>query len=428
MRKFINQFIVLLVLFSSVIAVNSFVYAQTVDELERKISAKTDEIQKLEKSIKQHQDNLVSISSQKKTLKNAISELEVLRKKLEAELRVTQAKVDTTSLKLNKLDSEISYKEDEIAIRGAALKEVIRAIYERDMYSLSEVALSNESFSGLWDDLEAMNQFSGEVEVNIEELKTLKFELEGKHAVQKTEKEKLLGLKSELGDRKKITEANKKQTTKLLAETSSQESKYKKILNEEIALKEAFERELMEYESTLKFILDPKSIPPRGTKVFSSPVENSYITQQFGKSSATNASGQRLYSSGTHNGTDFRAVTGTAIKAMLGGVVIGTGDTDKTCPRASFGKWILIDHQNGLATISAHLSLVKVSQGDTVSTGQVIGYSGNTGYSTGPHLHVSVYASKAVRVETRPSKSCSGMSYTMPIAAINAYLDPMDYM
>ena len=191
-----------------------------------------------------------------------------------------------------------------------------------------------------------------------------------------------------------------------------------------MALKESLEKELHDYESTLKFILDPSSIPPRGSKVFTPPLDSMFITQQFGKTSASG----RLYASGTHNGTDFRASVGTRVKAMGNGVVAGTGNTDLTCPGASFGKWILIRYQNGLASTYGHLSLIAVSKGDTVTAGQLVGYSGNTGYSTGAHLHVSVYASSGVNVETRPSKSCSGRVYTMPLAAINAYLDPMDYL
>ncbi len=429
MRTFLYKFLATMVVGAGLLGANFLLAnAQTADELRDKISAKTVEIQKLEQEIKKYQNDLVMLAAKKKTLANSIAELNVLRKKLEADIRITQTKVDTTDLKIRQLGSQISSKEDEIDSRTAALVEALRVINEREERSLAQVALSSESFSGVWDDLEALDQFSGEVRNSIEILKGLKVDLENKQGTQKVEKKNFLTLKTELNDRKKIAEENKKEQARILALTNNQESSFKKILKSKVALKDAFEKELSDYESTLKFILDPSSIPPRGTKVLSSPLDSVYLTQNFGKTTATNNSGQRLYTSGTHNGTDFRATVGTPVKAMSNGIVIGTGDTDLTCPGASFGKWVLIDHQNGLASISAHLSLVSVSEGDKVSDGQRIGYSGNTGYSTGPHLHISLYARKAVNVETRPSKSCGGRMYTMPIAALNAYLNPMDYI
>lgn len=428
MRTHLFQFTIIISLALVAIVTNSFVYAQTVDELKVKISSTNDQLQKLKQESSVIEKDLTTLGTQKNTLNTSIKTLDLTRKKLETDIKITQTKVDTTDLKIRQLGSDISYKEGEISVRIAAIKESLHAIYESDWQSLPQVALSNESFSGLWDDLESLDQFNATVQANIEILKRLKAELESKHVAQKSEKGKLLSLKGDLGDQKKVTEDTKKQKAQLLVKTSNQESKFQKDLKQKKALIAALEKEVRDYESTLKFILDPSSIPPRGTKVFFPPVDSVYITGKFGASSATNGSGQRLYASGTHNGTDFRASVGTPVKAMLGGIVMGTGNTDLTCPGASFGKWVLIDHQNGLASISAHLSLVSVSAGDTVATGQRVGLSGSTGWSTGPHLHISVYARKAVNILTRPSSGCSGRTYTMPIAAINGYLDPMDYL
>lgn len=403
---------------------NSVLYAQTEGALRAKISETESKIKEIEKEIIQYKNDLEKIATLKKSLKNLIAELETTRKKLDAEIRVTATKVDNTEFKIRELSTEISHKENEITSYEAALTEALRVIDERESHSLSEIALSRESFSGLWDDLETINQFNDKVRQNTEVLKVLKTELEKRQGVRKEEKKNLLDLKEELSDRKKIAEDNKKKNAKLLAQTNNKESTYLKLLSEKVALKEAFEKELEDYEATLKFILDPTTIPARGTKVFSNPLGLVYITQQFGKTSASG----RLYASGTHNGTDFRASIGTQVHAMASGTIAGTGDTDQTCPGASFGKWVLIRYGNGLAATFAHLSQVKVSTGDAVTADTVIGYSGNTGYSTGPHLHISVYASAGVNVETRPSKACNGRTYTMPIAALNAYLNPMDYL
>lgn len=398
--------------------------AQTADELKQKISAKANEIVQLEAEIKQYQKDIGALGTQKSSLKNSIDELTLTRKKLEADIKVTQTKIDATDLRIRQLGSQISNKEEEIDARSATLVEALRGINERDGYSLPAIALSNESFTGFWDDIEQMEQFSNAVKENIVELQGLKVDLEGKQGIQEDQKSELTRLKGELGDRKKIVEQNNKAQAKLLKDTSNQESNYKKILAQKVALRDAFEKELRDYESTLKFILDPTSIPPKGTKVFASPLDEMRITQRFGKTSSSG----RLYASGTHNGVDFGVSVGTPVRAMLSGTVTGVGDTDITCPGASYGKWVLVEHKNGLASLYAHFSLNKVSKGQEVSAGDVLGYSGNTGYSTGPHLHLTVFASAAVKVESRASKVCGGRSYTMPFAATNAYLDPMDYL
>lgn len=405
-------------------SVHVFVYAETETELRTKISQTEEKIKQIEQEIVQYKSDLEKISTLKKSLKNLIAELETTRKKLDAEIRITATKVDSTELKIRELSTEIDYKENEISSYEASIAEALRALYERDSRSLAEIALSKESFSGLWDDLETIRQFGSTMIKETEALRTFKTELEKKQAARQTEKKSLLDLKEELSDRKKIAEDTKKRNATLLSQANNKESTYTKLLNQKIALKDAFEKELGDYEATLKFILDPTSIPTRGTKVFSNPLDMVYITQQFGKTSASG----RLYASGTHNGTDFRAPLGTKVHAMADGIVAGTGDTDVTCSGASFGKWVLVRYKNGLAATFAHLSQVKVASGDTVSKETVIGYSGNTGYSTGPHLHVSVYANAGVNIETLPSKACSGRMYTMPMAALNAYLDLMDYM
>ena len=113
---------------------------------------------------------------------------------------------------------------------------------------------------------------------------------------------------------------------------------------------------------------------------------------------------------------------------MGSGTVIGTGDTDIYCKGASFGKWVFIKYDNGLSSTFGHLSVISSTAGQKVKTGDVVGLSGNTGHSTGPHLHVTVYASQGSDVKTVPSLSCNGKTFIMPIAPVNAYLDPMLYL
>jgi murein DD-endopeptidase MepM/ murein hydrolase activator NlpD len=119
---------------------------------------------------------------------------------------------------------------------------------------------------------------------------------------------------------------------------------------------------------------------------------------------------------------------GTPVMAMADGKILGTGDTDLTCYGASFGKFVFIQYNNGLSSTFGHLSLIKVKEGNQVKKGSIVGYSGNTGHSTGPHLHVSLYASQAVKMASRASVACGGRTYRLPTAPINAYLDVLAYL
>lgn len=85
-----------------------------------------------------------------------------------------------------------------------------------------------------------------------------------------------------------------------------------------------------------------------------------------------------------HNGIDIAAPTGTGVYSYASGTVISVSQNN------TLGKYIAIDHGNGLVTRYLHLSKFNVEKGDKVSTGDRIGSVGNTGYSTGPHLHFEV--------------------------------------
>lgn len=89
-----------------------------------------------------------------------------------------------------------------------------------------------------------------------------------------------------------------------------------------------------------------------------------------------------------HSGIDIGAPYGTSIKAADGGKVIFAGEGSGST--WSYGKYVVIDHENGLKTIYAHCSSLKVKTGDRVYQGQVIAKVGSTGRATGNHLHFQV--------------------------------------
>jgi murein DD-endopeptidase MepM/ murein hydrolase activator NlpD len=88
-----------------------------------------------------------------------------------------------------------------------------------------------------------------------------------------------------------------------------------------------------------------------------------------------------------HNGVDLGAHTGTPIWAAADGVVIVARSGGWN---GGYGSYVVIAHNNGTQTLYGHMSSVAALVGETVSQGDVIGYVGSTGESTGPHLHFEV--------------------------------------
>jgi len=399
-----------------------FSYAQTAEELNSKIGQRNSDIDKLEQEIKQYQTELDDLGKQKDSLNVSLQQLDLTRKKLVADISITENKIQKTNFTIEELSLQINNKENTISVDTDAIKTEIRETNELELNSILEVILSENNFTDAWNDIDNMATIRDTIREKIIELEQMKSDLENTRQETTDARNELVLLESQLTDQKKIVDQNTAEKNKLLMQTKNSESNYQKLLKDRLAKKDAFEKELRDYESQLKFILDPSTLPSSG--VLSWPLDDIYVTQFFGKTEA----GKRLYANGTHNGVDFRAAVGTPVKAMADGVVAGTGDTDVQCPKVSFGRFVLIKYDNGLASTFGHFSLIKVSTGQRVTRGEIVGYSGETGYVTGPHLHVSVYARDAVELKTLPSKSCPGHVLTQPISAINAYLDPMYYL
>jgi len=398
-----------------------FVYAQTAEDIRNKISQKDFDIAKLEEEIKAYQVELDGLGKQKASLSRSIQELDLTRKKLVADINVTQKKIDKTNLKIKSLSSDINNKQNTITNNVESIALEIRKTNEFERNGILETLLSESNFTVIWNDIDNMATVSEKIRKDIIKLKQIKGQLESTKKETVSVKNELTMLRSKLSDQQKIVVQNTNEKNKLLKQTKNSEANYQKLLKDQLAKKEAFEKELRNYEAQLQFILDPSKLPSGG--VLSWPLDKIFVTQEFGAKIGPH----RTYASG-HSGTDFRAKTPLPVKAMADGIVKGIGDTDTSCPGVSFGKWIFIEYNNGLSSTYGHLSLIVVSEGQKMKRGEVVGYTGGTGRVTGPHLHVSLYASSAVSVQTVPSKSCPGRILKQPIAAINAYLDSMYYL
>lgn len=419
------------VILPPLLLVGPSVFAQSeVEKLRTEIEERGDRLAEIEAEIAQYEAELQEVGAEKQTLQSAINQLQLERRKVNAEISKTENLISSTDLEINKLIIEISKTEKSINETESAIAAIIRQEYIAREDSLIEMLLRHDTLSGFWQEYEAHEAVRDIMAAKVGELDEFQVLLKEKRDENEEKREELSNLRNQYSNQNQVLASNQAEQSELLEVTENEEQSYQQLLASRRQAQEQILKELREFESKLQFILDPNTIPTPGTQVFDWPLDNIIITQYFGGTefAARNAAayGGRAY----HPGVDFGAPRGTPIKAPLSGTVRATGNTDAVPGCYSWGKWTLIDHVNGLSTLYAHQDVIGVQAGQQVSTGEVIGYVGNTGFSTGPHLHFTVYAKGGVNVrrfnEIKTVTSCGPA--TTPVAATEAYIDPMLFL
>ncbi len=423
----------------------SFISAQTKEEVQVKIEEHNARLEELKKQIAADEKVLNALSGQTQTLQSTIKTLDVSRRQTSTQISATQNKISATNLKLQEISGSISEKEYLIQLNKRTVAASLREIDDADSASMVEQLFSVQTLADAWEAVDQRAMVSSALQEHANNLARSKDELILKKGEEDGKKKDLTSFSTELNTQKKTLDVQKVEKDRLLTQTKSKESTYQALIAQKRAQQKTFESALSALENSLTSV-GRASIPAVGSGILSWPYSaafknscsgkagalgNAYcITQYFGNTSFSTANPQ-IYNGSGHNAIDIGMPIGTPLLAALSGTVMGTGNTDAQPGCYSFGKWVMIKHANGLATLYSHLSSIGVSTGQAVSTGQVIGNSGMTGYATGPHLHFGVYASAGVQITTLgayrgATTPCANAS--MPVAPKDAYLNPMSYL
>jgi murein DD-endopeptidase MepM/ murein hydrolase activator NlpD len=189
----------------------------------------------------------------------------------------------------------------------------------------------------------------------------------------------LQGLGQQMGDLQDDLEERRGELAVALAEQQEVLDQLDDEIDEFEGELAALEREEASIRRQITAASAPTSEPnPKSTSGFVRPVPGA-VSSGFGMRVHPITGNTRM-----HNGVDMNAAHGDPIRAVRSGRVILAG------VKGGYGNTIMIDHGGGMVTLYAHQSRLAVSNGASVSTGQVIGYIGSTGQSTGPHLHFEV--------------------------------------
>lgn len=349
----------------------------------------------LNQKIKETKENLNDVNSQKEEsqnkvddLKSQIAEYEKEINSLKDEIKQKQKEIKEMQEKLDKLEKERQEKQDLLDQRLITMYENGETTYLDVLLSSADITdfiskyymvetvteADKELIEGLEADKKEIEETKNKLNASLDEVEKKKEEQESiqtkLNKAKNKEEEKVESLTEESHDLEEDIEAYEKKMKELDAKEKAQEEALKHKIEE--AEKNHGSNSGSSGSGSSGGSSSGGSVSSKG---FIRPVTSGRITATM------------YYSSGKYHGAvDFGVSTGTPVYAAANGIVVTStwGGSD------SYGYYIKIKHYNGLYTLYAHGSSLVAKVGQEVNQGDLIMYSGNTGNSTGPHLHFEV--------------------------------------
>lgn len=355
-------------------------------------------IKEAEKKIKTY-NSIINLKEKQETLiTSQLQQINIEQGKTRQNLQSASEKLKETLKQINDLEEKIKENERQIEFQRRMLRALMQNYYEYDRQGILNLVLLEKNLSDSLRGLDYIQQSGMKVNELLSKIRKIKKELEEQKIQLEDKKNESEKVKETLEDKNLALQNTENQKEVLLGQTQKEKEKYSQLLAN-------IEDEIYNLESTKS--VDYSNVPAAKGGYFNYPVSGPLITQNYG--CLADSFARRSYPScnggkgGFHNGLDFGRNSGTNIFSVRSGKVIGSGNNG----RYAYGQWLAIDHGDGLVTLYGHFNSKSVSKGSNVKAGQKIGVMGSTGYSTGTHLHFSVFDKKSF--ETVESKYVSGL-------------------
>ena len=340
-------------------------------------------------------NNASDLSQQKKELQSKISALSDdiannMKKKelLDSEISVLSSEISNVESQISTYAELITQTEAELLDaqeREAAQYELfckrVRAMEERGTISYWSVLFKADSFTDLLSRLDFINEIMDSDQKVIQDLQDLQAENEEKKESLETQKAESEAAKAELVSKKSELNKQREAANALVAQLRASKSDYQEDMDDLSAEAEAVQAPILQLSKELAAQQAAQGKPSNaalGGYIW--PVSSRRITSTFGGRASPGGIG-----STNHKGIDIGGVGYTTeIHAAKAGTVIVSQYS------RSYGNYVVVSHGSGNTTLYAHMSSRKVSVGQYVNQGDVLGITGSTGNSTGPHLHFEI--------------------------------------
>lgn len=385
--------VMILSLLLSLFASGIHVHAESSSEIKDQIDKLKDEqaevkeqIAQLEAQRKKNQADIASLVAEKTNYDQQIG-------LLYAQIQSTGDLISAYNLLIADKQKELDEAQQLLTDLNEAYRERLRAMEEEGELSYWSVLFQANSFADFLDRLNMIQEIAGADRRRLEQLDAAAKDVEEAKTVLTEEKAGLEETKLALEKAQKELETKSAQASSLLNELIAKGEEYLKyveeceeqdrIMMEQIADKQ-HQYDKAKYSEWLATSVPPTTRPSGrpntvGGVTWLVPTQNYRITSPYGMRIHPVYGYPKM-----HTGVDLAAPFNTPIYASRAGVVVwaGWGSTG--------GWWVKVDHGDGFATTYLHLTRYTVKIGDFLEAGQVLGYMGSTGVSTGSHLHFGV--------------------------------------
>jgi len=354
--------------------------AKTAAELEEE-QRKAAQIAALEQKKKEQQEKLKELEKQIAEAKAKKEDVMVTKNLLDQRNQLLLEQIDDTQNQIDDAAAQIARYELLEQEQYELFCQQVRSEEERGSLSYLSVLFKATSMADLLNRMEFVNEVA---EYN----KTLIAAMKETRENIKAEKTEMEAKEAQLGEQQDELQGKLDETTKLMNEYAADQRELEKLYAAEEEAGKAIVAEIN------RLMAESDVVPSAEGFIWPVTTSRKISSPQGNRVSPGNGIG-----SSNHKGVDICNVSySSKIYATKSGKVLiaSMPYSDPDGGKSGYGNYVVIDHGGGMSTLYAHMSIVKVSVGQYVTQGDVIGVTGNTGASTGPHLHYEVHSTTMV--------------------------------
>ncbi len=307
---------------------------------------------------------------------------------INSKVEITNEEIRAYSQLIADTQEELEKAQEELQSLSEAHRERVRVMEEEGKISYWEVLFQANSFTDLLDRINMIEEINASDRRRMEQMRIAADIVTATQMNLEAGKKELEAVREQLTADEALLAQKRLQYDTILFELEKKSEEFAMLVEESELLQEELMQEIAAKEVELKEAkhdeylrrLALKGDNPPSNATWLTPVSGYRLTSAFGMRKHPVLKVTRM-----HNGVDMACAAGTPIYATRAGTV-----TTASYQASGAGNYVSINHLDGFSSVYMHMTHYVVSKGQSVSQGQLIGYVGNTGISTGDHLHFGV--------------------------------------